>query len=158
MSSIKTDLEVAVVDAINAAAAGLVFTTFTAVRKRMPEKTLEQIEGVQVMVMVGELQAIREVRGRTGWSTRREMGLEVGVTKKVGFDSIGDFNNVNADEVYEFVDELAAIVTNTLTPLVSSGAFEPQTDYHPSPFLESKGVAACQISSTFWVWVERRDA
>lgn len=158
MSSIKTQLEQAVVDALNAAAPGMTFTDFTAERKRKPEEQLETLTGVQVMVVCDEQQSTRETRGKTAFSTRRQMLVQIGITKKVGFDSDGNFSQANGDEFYQFVDEVADVFADSLTAVFEkSGPFEPQTDYHPSPYLEKNGVAACQISALFWVWVDRRN-
>jgi hypothetical protein len=157
MISIKTQLEQAVVDALNAAASGMTFTNFTAERKRKPEEKLESLTGVQVMVVCDEQQSIRETRGKTAFSTRRQMTVQIGITKKVGFDTDGNFSQANGDELYQFVDEVADVFADSLTAFLKSGPTEPQTEYHPSPYLEKKGVAACQITAEFWVWVDRRN-
>lgn len=151
MSSIKQQLEDAVITILNS---GSFSQEFTAIRGPQSIKRMETVPGLQVVVWALPVERIRLAR-RT-YSIQWTFEIGVGLFWKVGFqDGEVDPDGVESVNVIaeEFADALDVKLTlPTATPM---GNLVPKVDYEPDSELWGKGIVTAEVTAKQIVTVDR---
>lgn len=151
MSSLKKQIEDAVVTILNS---GSFSQEFTAVRGPKSRKTLEQATALQVVVAAVPVSRKRLTRGKIEWV----FGVGVGLFKNIGFTDEEVINSAALEEIDALAEEIADAMDVDLVVADThpNGPLVPEIDYEADDgAFYAQGCAAVTITTPFIFWVNR---
>lgn len=153
MSAVAVQIEEALVAALNAAVtANDVSMSFTATNTPQPEFDLKTLESVQVVVMTTD--SVHERLSR--YETQRNITVEVGVIKKVGFNAAGNIDPTGRAAMLQLAEEIGDVVAKPLTGFERAGPLEPQVAFDHDSTWFRQGIIAFGVSAEYVTTVSRR--
>lgn len=149
MASLATDVEEAVVAALNAATLSQTLDANNKVRTSWTEEDLAELRCV---VLVTNQQSEPLTRA----SRQKILTVEVGCIKRIGFGSDGQLDQTKFDGLRTLSDEIEALLCGPISGLASNGPRVPQTVFDLDQEWIKRGIVAFSVIADFVMTVNRR--